>query len=292
MRRLYCSLLAAVVCVGSLVWPVSLMGQSIWMEPLNDRAVFLELLKPDFATAGDWSFATSAGFLSARWSLGSNIVLVADLPFAYGDFEGEVVSEEPVDTVRFDESGATIGNPYIGVELRFQDFPVFGEIGLRAPLTQGESFLDEVAAVAGGYADFVDRLEAFLPDVLVLMAAANYTHQFPGGTSLRFRLAPVFWVDTAEAFEDDSEMFLLYSAQGWYEWESVIIGVGFSGRWQWTVGQLDFDERTVHQLVISASWLSNSRFRPGVQFRLPLDDDLKNNYFSWVFGLNLQVALD
>ena len=292
MRRHYCSVLVAAVCLGSFVRPVGLMGQSIWMEPLSDRAVFLELLKPDFETPGDWSLATLAGFLSARWSLGSNIVLVADLPFAYGDYEGQVVSVEPVDTVPFNESGATIGNPYVGVELRLRDFPVFGELGLRAPLTQGESFFDEVSAVAGGYADYIDRWEAFLPDVFVVMTAANYAYQFPEGLALRLRVAPVFWIDTAEGLKDDSEMFLLYSAQGWHRAKSFIIGGGFSGRWQWTIGQLDLDERTYHQLVLSASWLSDSRFRPGVQFRLPLDDDLTRDYYSWVIGLNLQVALD
>jgi hypothetical protein len=114
-----------------------------------------------------------------------------------------------------------------------------------------------MAVFVGQTADLVDRWEAFQPDILSIHGAVNYRSRTTPGLGLRLRLAPVLWIDTGDALS------------------KVSAGAGFSGRLLATEGDLDFGERTFHQLGMFANLLLG-RFQPGAQLRIPLDEDLSD----------------
>jgi hypothetical protein len=266
-----------VILTGLL--PGSILGQPLWLDRSHDKTIALEILKPSFddrTFIKNTKFVTSALFLSLRLPLSENLHFVGELPFANGgfDFDGE------------SESESTIGNPYLGLEISGQNSPVFAELGIRAPLAKEENF----GTLIGVLTDFVDRAEAFTPDMVSITAMANYRYKNPSGFVTRLRGGPAFWVNTdKQEFEDDTELFLLYSMQAGYESEQVSIGGGFTGRWLLTEKDLTFGEQTFHQLAFAAS-AGLGNLRPGIQIRLPLDDDFKE-VVDFVFGVNLGIQL-
>jgi len=253
----------AALCVVAVALPSGLAAQSIWLEPQSDRSVYLEALKPSFEYS-DLSFLTTSWYVSVRWPLGDRMLLVSELPFTYASIDNEFI----------DESATAFGNVYVGIEGDGSESAVHGEFGVRLPLapSEGDGLM---AAEVGAFADLVERWEAYLPDVLSIHAAVNYKSRSTPGLGLRLRLAPVLWIDTGDALRDDVELWALYSAQAWYDGEKVAAGAGFSGRLLATETDLDFGERTFHQIGMFVSMLFG-RFQPGAQLRIPLDEDLSD----------------
>ncbi len=237
----------------ALALPISATAQSIWLEPHEDRAIQLEILKPQLDRV-DLTFPSAAYFVSLRLATAGAITLVAELPVAYAEEE------------TFGESDATVGSPYIGAEFELSDAS-FAELGVRIPITDAGP-----AATVGAVSDFVDRFEAFLDDVVSIHAGFNYRKTYDSGLSLRLRGAPVLDIPTADG---DTELFVLYSAQVWYKVDRTSLGGGVSGRILTTEGEFDLGERTLHQLALAGS-VELGRYRPGVQVRIPLDEDLRD----------------
>jgi hypothetical protein len=243
-----------------------LRAQSIWLEPHGDRNLYLEYLNPRFPEAED-DLLTSSIFLSARYRVGDKVVLVGELPFS---------------TVK--DSDNAVGNPYVGVEFGESDGRGFAELGVRLPFSPE----DNVAAIVGALTDYVDRFEAFIPDAFAVVGAGNYRYKSAGGFSLRLRGAPLLLVPTGDG--GDTELFLLYSVQAWYEGPTIATGGGFNGRAIITQGDLDLGERTVNQLTLMVN-LSFGRWQPGAQLRLPLDDEL-TDFVDMVLSLSLGFHFD
>lgn len=276
MRKTFCYLSLAAMSFATLV-PASLSAQSIWLDRSADKTVGLEVLIPNFKDedgVSGW-----AAFLSLRAPLSNQLHFVGEMPFAHGSFESRSI---------FIDSGSqnSIGNPYFGIEIGRQGSPVFGEIGARVPLASEDKF---GATLVGLVTDF-DRLEAFAPKMLPLTAMLNYHHKEASGFAIRLRGGPSFLINTdKDEFEDGSELFIGYSAQAGYESEQVSILGGVTGRANMTEENADFGERSVHQLGFNAS-VGLGNVRPGIHFRLPLDDDLKDS-MDFVMGFNLGIQL-
>lgn len=252
----------------ALAPPISAAAQSIWLEPHDDRALQLEILKPEL-DGGDLTFASSVFFVSLRLSAGDVTTLVAELPIAYAEEEG------------FGESDATVGSPYLGAEFELSESQAFVELGVRLPLTKAG-----LAATVGAFSDIVDRFEAFLDDIVSIHAGLNFRQAYDSGLSVRLRGAPALLVPTEGG---DAELFVLYSAQAWYTVDKTSLGGGVSGRILTTESDVDLGERTLHQLALAAS-VELGRYRPGVQLRLPLDEDLRG-FVDLVVGLSLAFRL-
>jgi hypothetical protein len=265
--------LSAVLILTSIAAPASVLAQSIWLEPYGDRELYLEILKPQF-DAGNLGFLTTNWYLTGRLTVSEKLALVAELPFAYAEADAEIDL--------FDVSDATIGNPYLGVELHSVSSGLFGELGLRIPLAAQRN----AGTLTGLLTDFVDRTEAFLPDVLTLQGALNYGLRLPSGFGARFRAGSVVWLDVGDGAAD-TEVSIVYSGQAWYDAGAVVAGGGLSGRWVVTA-EGDLGETTVHQLVMLTD-VRLGQFRPGIQLRIPIDKDL-NDALDLVFGLKLALA--
>lgn len=274
---------ASVIAVVSFLLPFSLTAQSIWVDRSHNKTIALEILKPNLA--GDFydntTFPTSAMFFSLRLPISNRLNVVGEFPLAHAGVD------YGSDFFEFDESETGIGNPYIGLEILNENATFFTEIGVRAPLAPESN----LGTTVGWFADFIDRGEAFLPDILSVIVAQNYHHRAPSGFTMRLRGGPSFWIYTgAEDTDEDVELFLLYSAQAGYESHNVSLMGGLSGRMIVTESGLNIGERTLHQFGASVS-VDLGRVRPGVQFRLPVDEDFSDILDS-VFGVNLAIELD
>jgi hypothetical protein len=266
MRRLKYVVAAAVVWVLVGAWPGELTAQSIWLEPHGERVVYLEILRPSFSDGDEVAFPTSAWYLATRIPVSDKVALVGELPFSYAKVEYELLDES--------QSGTTIGNIYAGLEFGGGESNVMGEFGIRVPLASDEGD-GALASQLGLLGDFVDRAEAFTPDILSIHGAVNYRVLPVNGLGVRLRLAPILWVDTEGNGGDTVELWALYSAQFWYNGEKFAVGGGFSGR-AWLSEDLDnLGDRTLHELGLMGS-VNLGQFQPGAQLRVPLDEDLKD----------------
>jgi hypothetical protein len=260
-----------------VVQPASnLYSQSIWLEPIGDRVLYLEILKPSF-DYGDYTFPTSVWFLSGRWRLDDKLWLVGELPFAVAERE-----QDPWFGSASGSSDASIGNPYAAVVLRGADMERYGDFGVRLPFPSEANLGSAVGAIT----ELVDRVEAFAPDVLTLAAAYNHLHKTSGEFAVRARLGTVLDVPTEGG---DVELFALYSVQAWYEDETAAAGGGLSGRLLLTQGNLDLGERTLHQLALFVN-VTLGRWIPGLQMRFPIEDDF-SRLVDLVVGLSLGYEL-
>ncbi len=263
----------------ALIFPVLLVGQPIWLNQSHQKAVALEILKPDFANINN-TFLTSVLFLSMRAPCKGQASFVAELPFSHLGVEYRSILING--SVR--ETENAFGNPYVGVEIGGENSSVFGEIGLRLPLAPEGNDAADVASIV----ESVERLEAFYSDILPISGMLNYRYESPSHFFAHVRGGPSFWIVTArddpEVSADDAELFALYHARLGYESRAFGASVGVSGRLL-TTSDRDFDTRSLHQIGFTAS-AGLGEARLGLQGKLPLDEDVKNIY-DFVIGLSL-----
>jgi hypothetical protein len=263
------------VLIAAMSFATPLSAQSIWLDRRHDKTVGLEVLIPDFKTEDGGGVSGWALFIALRAPLSDQLRFAGELPFVHANLESGSF---------FFRSGSqnSFGNPYLGLEIGRQGSLVFGEIGVRVPLASEDNF---GAALVGVITDF-DRIEAFLPNVVSIAGMLNVHQVGQTGFALRLRGGPALAISTEG---NDTELLIGYSAQAGYETEAVSILGGVTGRANMTEENADFGERSVHQIGFNAS-LGLGKVRPGVHFRLPLDDDLKES-LDFVFGLHLGVQL-
>ena len=252
---------------------IPLLAQPIWLDQTHHRVIALEVYKPK---KGNTTFFSSTVFLSVRLGISGNLVLVAELPFAHA---GRDIRNFPKAT------DTQVGNPYFGLELLRKDSPLFLEAGVRLPVVSSSN----LATVLGQLTD-ADRFEAFSPDAMTLLATANL--QSPPNSPLFFRLrfGPSILVSTGEGQSlffvsgENSEVFLLFSGQTGVDFPKVFLGAGLTGRLVVTEDR-NIGRRTFLQLGVNLRF-KLGRFRPGLHFRVPLEDDLKE-VLDWVGGASL-----
>ena len=248
----------------------ALSAQSIWVSQHTDKAVALELMKPNFDGDDGISTSTGVAFASLRLPVANSVVFVGELPFAHAGFEG------------MDESDNAVGNPYLGVEFHPPGSSVFWELGVRAPLAPENN-----SALLIGVLTDQQRWEAFLPNMMTVRGAFNFRHRAPTGVVTRLRAGPNIWIPTEEG--PDVEVVGSYSWQVGYEAAQVSVLGGLTGQAIITEGDMDLGERTTHQAGAIVTFVAGN-VRPGVFFQLPLDEDLRE-MVDFAFGLNVSIEL-
>jgi hypothetical protein len=271
-------------------------GQSSWLDQSPDRAIWLEIQKPNFTDeylgGGLFSepmkttFSTATFFLSGRFRLGGLLTLKAELPFTNAGLKDYTFIDFFGDTVHFDSySENQFGNPLVGVEIGAPGSRFTADFAVRFPIVDDEHLLASEFALFTDY----DRFEAFFPDIMTFTAGANYRYAGPTGLLINLRAGPAFMVVTEEGNNTDPELFADYGAQAGYQGSRVTLLGGFTGRAIITEGDLSFSERTIQQLGLSGSY-TFGRFIPGLLFRVPMDDDL-GDILDFVFGINVGYRL-
>lgn len=245
-------------------------------DPLPGKAIELEIMKPSF-DGGDFTFTTSADFLAVRWPVSARTRLVGEVPFVHASPSGSGTSSD------------LLGNFYVG--LRRDGAPGPGgswstELGVRLPTAN--VWGDNDFAILVGLFSAFQRYEAVLDDTWAVRLAGTYRKLRPDGLAIRAGLGSVLLLPGGDA-GGDSELFADYGLQVGYEQARYQLGAAFTGRAIITEGNIDFGERTQHDLAFGAS-TRFGRFHPGVYVRIPLDDEL-NDLLNHVLGLRLAVAL-
>lgn len=280
MKKAFLRLIPVFCAIFALSTFTHLEAQSIWQDYTAWEGITIEFLKPNYAQDEDFSFLTSVTFLSARFPMARNIIFSGELPFSYVNWD---IPQGP-------DLGAkqTFGNPYLGLEFHPRRTQMFFELGVRVPLAAGIDEENGEATITGGLTDFVDRAEAFATDAVPVTGFVNYILSSRTGFYLRLRGGPSFWIASGD--REESETFILYSAQAFYETGILRFGGGFSGRYAASMEGGDFAERSMHQLTFGLDFILGM-FRPGVYIRIPLDDEYKD-FITTVFGISLGIDFD
>lgn len=256
-------------------------AQSIWLEPISDNEIQLEILKPSFAEDGyfdqDYTYSTLTCYLSGRFALGEKTRLVGELPFAHAATKNGTTSD------------SALGNLYLGAEFGRVRSGIQGDLGIRVPTAPSNN----LAAAVGALSDYVDRFEAFLPEKLSVIAAARYRHRSAEGFGLGARLAPVLSIDTNWSVlgtrSEEVTWSMLFSLMAWYENDKVGVGGGFSGRLLLKTNDLNSGDRADHQLGLFAKFILD-RWMPGIQVRIPLSGDVAD-HLAPAISLSVGVKL-
>ncbi|NIR47263.1 hypothetical protein GWO43_02195 [candidate division KSB1 bacterium] len=254
-----------------------LTAQPIWVDTGTNNFVALEILKPNFSSRANTTFATSTIFLSGRFRTSDNAFFVGELPFAHRGFDNGP---------RIANSETAVGNPYLGMEFHHPDRNTFWEIGIRLPIVPENN---SSAKSLGRDSDF-DRFEAFLHNFVTVLGKVNFMPESSSNLTPRIRVGPTVLIPIGEPAETaDIELFLDYSAQVGYNGQRFGFLAGLTGRLFVSEDELDFSERTFHHLGIAAN-VAFDNVRPGIHLRLPLDEFITDRV-DFIFGVNLAVQL-
>ena len=248
------------------------------MNPIYASQITLQALKPNFNGPDNTTFTTGAYFLNYKIRLNAAIDLIGDFSLAHFADEGNF---------GFSTAQTSAGNPFLGLRVHGRDSHFSGDFGLRIPVVSNTKFM---AAFTGIVSDF-DRFEAFLAHQVPISANLNYTANLSRDVSLLMKAGGTFLVNTdKDPFEDSSELYLQYALGLRQHSRKVQSMIAFSGRLHVTESNLDFGQRTFHQLGFSADLLFR-QISPGVEVRIPLDRDL-TTILDFVAGVRITVPLN
>jgi len=263
-----------------ILWiiPARAPAQSFYLNPIYASQFTLQALKPNFNGPDNTTFTTGAYFLNYQIRLNAAIDLIGDFSLAHFADKG---------SFGFSSAQTSAGNPFLGLRVHGRGSHFSGEVGLRIPVVSDSKF---VAATVGLVSDF-DRFEAFLAHWLPISANLNYTANLSRDVSLLMKAGGTFQVNRdKDPFEDSSELYLQYALGVRQRSRRVQAMVAFSGRLHVTESNLDFGQRTFHQLGFSADLLFR-QISPGVEVRIPLDRDL-TTILDFVAGVRVTVPLN
>lgn len=255
------------------------VAQAISLRNNAGNWVSSEFFRPNYQSSGTFDFSGWSLILGVKANLSEHVALLAELPYANGKINS------PSNSFFSDRSQSAIMNPYIGLEFFPRSQKTSFEFGVRLPVADEDKSL---ATQAGLLSDF-DRFDAFVPDILTINGLVNIKAVSPGGFALRLRGGPNFWIvtDSNTGSGDDVELLLKYAGELGYEAEQFSLSAGISGLLIATESDLDLGERTLHQFIAAAT-LGLGNVRPGLQFRIPLDEDTGIDY---VLGANVAIRL-
>jgi hypothetical protein len=280
VRRVMLFWLVAIVSLAG-----SAAAQDYWMYPGQTNSLSLQVFKSDFAErlwwedeGVDYGLLTSCWVMSARVRAADNVRVFVSLPLSNVVWELD------------DESGGLtlIGNPYFGLEIGAEDpekvaRPV-GRIGIRPPVASDEkgaaSFLAEQT--------LFNSFEGYFPKIWTLQLGMGTDLVSHGGITGSINVDVATMIPSEG--DADSEIFGNYNLALMYGSDGFTGGFGLAGRIWMTEGDMDFGERTTHQLGFTGGYRIGS-FQPGAHFRVPLDEDLRD-YVDFIYGVSLTFNMN
>lgn len=278
MRTSYVQRAALVCFVLIMALTGSAKAQDYWMYPGGINSISLQAFKPSLAGHSDrYGFLTSTWVVSARIRASDNVAVFVSLPMS------NVV-------VKYHDQSyglSLLGNPYFGLEIGQNDTskaarPV-GRIGFRLPIASDEKY----RATEIGAQTLFNSLEGFAPDLLTLQLGMGSDYVSRGGVTTSFNLDVATLIPSEGG--GDSEVFGNYNLSVILRNSGFSGSFGFAGRIWITEGDMDFGERTAHQLGFTVGYQMGA-FRPGAHFRVPLDEDL-SDFIDNVYGISLTFAV-
>ena len=253
--------------------PAVSAGQSIWLPPVQESSVSLEVFKPDFSVTDQVEFLTTTWFLTGRYQKTKSIAFISEFPFSRYDAKQE-------------EGENLIGNPYVGISYSPSSTGMILEGGIRLPLAKKDK---PVASVVGWYSEF-DRWESFIPDLLTVRARiGNWMRAPSGNIKTRLSVGGTVWIPTNEA---DAELFLDMVMNMWLPADRPLIGLTFSSRTLISESDLKLSSRSEFQAGFGLN-VSFGKVHTGLHLHAPMGGSLTGfgDAIDVVYGLNTTFLL-
>lgn len=271
MNRMLRTLPLAALALGGA--SSSARAQSLWPDSLRGRGeIGFEWVRPTFKD-GDDLFSGTRGIwiLDGRVRVAPRLNVVAALP--------RLVATDA-------EDGATMGNPYFGVEFLTEDGRPEFSFGTRIDMVGNTG---SNAAEVGVVGDF-DRFEAASTHA-VFLTATGYHEPFRSkdGAYARIRFGATLLHPTGQGVGAENDMYFNYGVRIGRDSPSLRLSAEFTGRWLLSSNGASFAEASVHQGAVMASFLRGP-VRPYAGFRVPVDQNLKPTLdHALIFGVTMGV---
>lgn len=266
-------ILYLILLLGLWIVP-SATAQSFQNEHEAATEVGIEWMKPFFGQDNNFTFLTSVAHFNARIAFTPRFALVGTIPLAHLG----------VQTDDLDLSETNPGNGYVGLQLYAPTQRWRATVGARLPLAS-----EDASALGIGFLTDYENLGAYIPQTLTLSAeGAAFANPAPS-LRLEAMLRPAILLFTGDS-DADSELFVRYAARGWYHFDPVRVGVGFSGITLLSEDELDTSEQSVlHATLYLAADIEN--IRPGVFVRLPIDEEI-GDVVDVIVGIGITATLE
>jgi hypothetical protein len=271
------SLKTITLAVGaSVMLPMALSAQTIWVERTHEAALTVEAVKPFFDVSGSTT-ESSAVAVGLRMPVSPRILLAAELPYAHSGWQADGVTTRQ----------HSVGNPYVGLEARpWDDRPLRLDAGVRIPLASSEN----PQATSLGILSDLDRVEAYAPRMWSVRGNAAYKVPMTPQVSVGMHAGPLVTIAKhREETESRAELFGVYGSEVSYQPSQLRLAAGIGGRMLITEADMSFDDRSLHQVGAAASY-QFGRARPGLHLAVPLES-AQRDIMNWSLGLNLQLGL-
>jgi len=249
-------------------------GQNVWVnESVN--SVSIEILKPSFED-DNFTFFTTSIFLSGEFKLSEKVSFKTTIPMASAKLDENFPE--------FDESEFAFGNIYLGTKIYHQSKNSWWEIGLHLPTASDDK---SMASGVGLFSD-LNRFESFIIDFITIPVIFNHQKRRETGFQYRLRVGPDIVISTADD-SGDNELFFDYGGQVGYGNDVFSVMTGFFGRAIITESDIDFSERTFHQIGVGFNY-NIGTFTPGLSLNIPVDDDF-SDVLDFTVGLHANIRI-
>lgn len=259
------------------------ISQPMWLTPDDGTVISLEFLKIDKYKTNPTNLSLVTQ-LSGRVKINSQFYFLMEVPFAH---------YKPDSSSLFYYNKASqfmFGNPFLGLEYYNPNDMWHCQLGFRPPIASSNKYdVDDYARLAN-----YNKAEAFTHDVISFYGKTGVKYISSSNISYNLLCGPVLVIPTVKEDEDDeSEIYIDVLAQMCLSTPKVRFKAGISGRyWVSAAHEADgLDEQSIHIFGFSADF-GSGRFRPGLQLRFPLDDNLEKLNLKYVWGLHLMVRVD
>lgn len=258
----------AIVTVAFLLCIRSISAQPMWQDLPESGSATVEMIIPQFDDNEYSDISARTAFVTLRVPTQSNLLLVMEIPWTrLSQSYRSSYFFGPAQT----QTESSLGNVYVGAEIRGKNSDLFTEIGLRLPSSNEE----KSNALTTGQISDIDRWGAF-GDYFTVLVATNYRHETSTGLISHLRIGPTWLKYDTKGCSGcrSSDIFLQYSCKLGMQTQQLGFMAGLSGVLSVTGEDMDLGERTLHQLGFTVSY-DTSPIRTSITFKSALDEDLK-----------------
>lgn len=256
-RRSFFSLLLTIV---SLIFAAPVFSQSIWVDNNQGNSIAVDAFAPETKKYGIGDLSGHIVFLSFAYQLNDQFSFFSEMPFAETKYEYSYYHYS------WSQSESYVGNPYLGFQYRPTKSQFLTEFGVILPLTT----VDKVDVPFFSIHSDFDWWEVYFSDILSIKGQIKYHSPEHARIAYRCYVGPtVFW-DSDEALDDDIELLMEYGGLIGFDTGAFSLMGGFTGISIITEEGISFDERTNHQIGITAN-AKFARIQPGLYLRKSLD---------------------
>ncbi len=247
---------------------INLFAQNYYMRQKNGTWFAGEVNLPKMEDYYDYASGWNVN-LMLKLRISDRISLLGELPIAHGNVDDKYFMEG-------NETG--IGNIFVGLQATTKTEGLSFELGIRLPTSDDEKGIAYAPSIISDF----EKYSAFSPSVWSASVLATYEFGIHNGIYGSAVLGPTLLIPRKDV-SGDTELIGNYIAGVGYKNEQFDVSARLVGFMILSESDLNFDERTSHHAVFSASILFD-RLEPGITLRLPMDDFAMHKF---IFGISL-----